>query len=135
MSDEQERDAPRAGWLARVGFGLIVFSMLGGALGHVLAPEGYAPLVPPFIPLALANWTAFFCELVVGVLLLVPRTRALGGLAFFALMLAFLPLHVWDLFKEAPAMGSSAGAAIRLIMQGALIWGGWKIFQHHREPK
>ena len=41
----------------------------------------------------------------VGVLLFIPKYRHWGGLGFCVLMLAFLPLHIWDLFKEQPAVG------------------------------
>ena len=32
-------------------------------------------------------------------------------------MVAFLPIHIWDLFKEVPAIGSQNAAIIRLIVQ------------------
>jgi uncharacterized membrane protein len=118
--------------LKAIGFGIIVLSMFGGAIGHIVTPDAYAPLVPSFIPLSFANWTSFVAELGVGILLVMPRTRAWGGLAFMALMMAFFPIHVWDLTKDEPFVGSHIGATIRLLIQCVLIWGGWAIFKAHR---
>lgn len=101
--------------------GFFALLMLGGAVAHVVAPEFYAPMIPPQIPPAFANIAATIVEGAIGILLLLPRTRALGFMAFCALMIAFLPLHVWDLFKDKPMVGSFGAAIVRLIIQFVLI--------------
>ena len=102
--------------------------MLAGAAAHVAVPELYLPMIPEFIPPGLANGAAALLELVVGLALLVPKYRSWGGLAFMVLMIVFLPLHVWDLLREDPVVGSQAAAAVRLVMQGILIYAGWWIY-------
>ncbi|MEL7120837.1 MAG: hypothetical protein AAFO07_15400 [Bacteroidota bacterium] len=103
--------------------------MILGAVTHIANPEFYAKMVPDFIPLGVANILAAIVEVVVGVLLLIPKYRYWGGLSFLLLMLAFLPLHVWDFFKESPAVGAPPAPAIRLVFQFLLIYAGWWIYK------
>jgi hypothetical protein len=42
-------------------------------------------------------------------------------------MIIFLPLHVWDVFRDKPAIGSHQIALIRLPIQFLLIFIGWFI--------
>ncbi len=64
----------------------------------------------------------------IGVALLTPKFRAYGGLGFMALMTGFFPIHVWDLLKDEPFIGSKIGAAVRLVLQLLLIYTGWRIY-------
>lgn len=99
--------------------------MLGGAAYHLIAPEFYDSITPNFVELQLANITAFIVEAFVGILLLIPRTRRFGAICFTLLMLAFLPIHIWDLTRDEPAVGSTTNAWIRLAIQFLLIAGGY----------
>lgn len=103
--------------------------MFGGALGHLVYPEIYAPMVPPFIPLGVANVLAVFAEAATGFLLVFPSTRVLGASAFALLMVGFLPIHVWDMLKDEPVMGSAGAAILRLLIQSLFIVGGFWVSQ------
>ena len=103
---------------------LLAGMMLAGAAAHVAVPDLYLPMIPDFIPAKLANGAAALFELMIGLALLIPKYRCWGGLAFMILMIAFLPLHVWDLLREDPVVGSQAAAVVRLVMQGVLIYAG-----------
>ena len=103
--------------------------MIAGAVGHVLAPHFYAAMIPSFISPTFANILATIVEAAVGVLLFIPKYRHWGGLGFSVLMLAFLPLHIWDLFKEQPAVGPSPAPEIRLVFQFLFIYAGWWIYK------
>lgn len=114
--------------MTRLRIALIVFYavlMLAGAVNHVVSPAFYAALVPSFIPLVLANVLSTVVEGVIGAVMVLslfrPRFRRLGLLAFTGLMVAFVPIHVWDLLKDAPAIGSHTAAVIRLVVQGGFI--------------
>ena len=96
---------------------------------HVINPEAYTAMIPSFIPEILANLFAAITEIAIGIMLLIPRYRRLGGIGFAFLMILFLPVHIWDLFREVPAIGSFGGAVIRLIIQFGLIWAGWWIWR------
>ena len=103
--------------------------MIVGAIGHVVAPDLYAPLVPDFIPLIFANIASTIAEAAIGIMLFIPKYRRLGGLGFALLMIAFLPLHIWDMFKDNPITGPPPGPQIRLAIQLLLIYAGWWIYK------
>jgi uncharacterized membrane protein len=66
-------------------------------------------------------------EIVCGVGVFIPPFRSLATLGILAMMLLFLPLHIWDIFKEKPAIGSHQIALIRLPIQFVLIAWAWFI--------
>ncbi len=103
--------------------------LLLSAFYHIYNPAFYAPLIPSFIPEKLANIASTIAETIIAILLIVPSTRHLGGLGFMLLMLAFLPLHVWDLVRERSIIGSKIGSAIRLVIQFVIIYAGWWLWK------
>lgn len=108
---------------------LLAVFLLIGAVGHVLSPQFYAPMIPSFIPVSLANILATIAEAGIAIMLILPKYRKLGGLFFALLMLAFLPIHIWDMFKETPAVGQPPAPLIRLLIQFVLIFVGWWIYR------
>ena len=105
-------------------FGL--FMIFGGFM-HFLNPDMYNPFIPDFMPKVLVNNASGALEIAVGIAAMIPRYRAWGTLGLHALMLAFLPLHVMDVFKENPAIGSHEMALIRLPVQFIFILWAWFI--------
>lgn len=99
------------------------------AIAHLVKPGVYAPMIPDFIPDNVANILAFITELATGILLVLPKYRKWGGLAFMALMIAFLPIHIWDYTKDLPMMGSKMAAIVRIVVQFLLIYAGWWIYR------
>ena len=97
--------------------------MLAAGVYHFVNPGFYDPIMPDWFPKPLANAAGGVAELVIGVLLLIPRTQSLGVWLALALMIVFLPLHVWDLTKPRPAIGPRWVAVLRLLVQFVLI--GW----------
>ena len=106
--------------------------MILGALGHILAPEVYAPAIPDFIPDQLAHILSVIFEAGTGILLLIPRLRYLGGLAFMLLMIGFLPIHIYDVFRPDPFTGSTLIAFIRLFLQFLLIYLGLMAYRQNK---
>ena len=83
-----------------------------------MKPEFYEPFVPSFLPLKmLIIYASGALELVFGLLLLMPKYAKLGATGILLLLLIFLPVHIWDVFAEAPAIGSQKAAYIRLPFQ------------------
>lgn len=103
--------------------------LLISAFAHIFYPEFYAALIPEFIPKTFANIAAALAEGIIGIMLLIKQYRHLGGLGFALLMLAFLPIHVWDLVREHSALGDSPVPEIRLIFQFILIYLGWWVYK------
>ncbi len=106
--------------------------LLASAVAHLANPDFYAPMIPEFIPIGLANVLTAIVEATVGILLFLPKYRHWGGLGFFMLMIAFLPIHIWDLFKENPAVGAPPAPIIRLVIQFLLIYAGWWIYKKYK---
>jgi uncharacterized membrane protein len=109
--------------------------LLAGAIAHIVTPAFYAPMIPAFIPVGLANILAAIVEAVIGVLFFLPKYRHWAGLGFLLLMVAFLPIHIWDLFKENPAVGAPPAPAIRLAVQLVLIYAGWWVYKKAKPAK
>ena len=105
--------------------------LLTSAVAHVTSPEFYAPMIPEFISESFANIMSTITEFVVALLLIIPKYRKWGGLGFMILMLAFLPIHTWDLFRENPAVGEPPAPVIRFVFQFVLIYAGWWIYKKH----
>ena len=105
-------------------FGL--FMILGGAM-HFVNPEMYNPFIPEFLPKHIINYISGLLEIILGIGVFTKRYRALSTSGILWLMLAFLPLHVIDVFKENPAIGSHQMALIRLPFQFVFILWAWFI--------
>ncbi len=103
-----------------------IFMILAG-VNHFIKPEMYAPFIPDFLPNVAVNYLTGIAEIVVGIGVFIPRFRSLATLGILTMMLLFLPLHVIDVFKENPAIGSHQVALIRLPIQFLFILWAWYI--------
>lgn len=100
--------------------------MVYGGINHFLNPEFYDPFIPDFFPKDLANYGSGILEIVLGIGLLVPKYRKEASWGLVILLIAFLPIHLWDLFRDDPAIGSETAARIRVPVQLLFIaWAWW----------
>ena len=95
--------------------------MILGSYSHFTNPGMYAGFFPEFFPRDLINTLGGIVELVLGIALCVPSTRSMATLGILVLMLTFLPLHIIDVFKSHPAVGTHQNALIRLPIQFVFI--------------
>lgn len=102
--------------------------MIFGGINHFLKPEMYFPFFPDFLPKEILNYLAGVIEILVGIGVFIPQYRPQATLGILILMLAFLPLHIIDVFKDNPAIGSHKAALVRLPIQFLFI--GWAWFIH-----
>ena len=110
----------------------IVFAifMIMGGVQHFIKPEFYLPFVPSFLPFSMAIiYLSGLVEIGLGVLLFFKKYTRIAALGILILMLIFLPIHIWDVFSDAPAIGSHQAALIRLPIQVIFIAIAWKIKQ------
>jgi len=71
--------------------GFFVFA----GINHFINPGFYLPLIPPYFPAPeLINWVSGVAEIVLAVMLLIPKARSLAGIGLIILLLAFIPAHV-----------------------------------------
>ncbi|WP_347374012.1 hypothetical protein [Aequorivita sp. Q41] len=109
---------------------LLSLFMIYGGVQHFVKPDFYSPFVPSFLPYPIAViYVSGIIEIVLGFALLVIKKYAkLGALGVLVLMILFLPIHIWDVFSETPAIGSHDAALIRLPIQFVLIALSWKVY-------
>ena len=91
--------------------------MIFGGVNHFLKPAMYAPFIPSFLPNDLVNYGTGLIEIILGIGVFIPKFKHQAGFGLFVLMLIFLPLHVMDVFKDMPAIGSHQVALVRLPVQ------------------
>ena len=109
---------------------ILALFMIYGGVQHFIKPYFYLPFVPSFLPYPMAIiYISGIIEIVLGIALLLSKKYAkLGALGVLVLMILFLPIHIWDVFSENPAIGSHSAALIRLPIQFVLIALSWKIY-------
>ncbi|GGK38818.1 MULTISPECIES: DoxX family protein [Flavobacteriaceae] len=107
---------------------VIALFMIYAGIQHFIKPAFFMPFVPEFLPLKTTIiYASGVAEILVGVLLLIKKYAKIGAIGILVLLFLFLPIHIWDVFAEAPAIGSQKAALIRLPIQFLLIFIVWKI--------
>jgi uncharacterized membrane protein len=102
-------------------YGFAVILVVAGVY-HFINPRVYYAFMPDWFPKQWANWAGGAAEMIIGVLMLLPATRTVGLYAAALLMVVFLPLHLIDLLRERPVIGSKMIAVGRLVLQFVLIY-------------
>jgi uncharacterized membrane protein len=104
---------------------LIVFS-----ISHFAYPSFLTAFFPDFVPdgvkLLLIYLTGVL-ELVLGVGLILPKYRHTAATLTTWMFIAYFPVHIRDLFVEAPVAGSSVAAVVRLFVQFLFVYLAWTI--------
>lgn len=112
-------------WTIVLGVGMSI-----AGLAHFLVTRKYLPIIPKFFPQRMSIVVVSgIVELFAGVGLFIPAVRKEAALVVLFLMIAFLPLHTWDLFRDRPAMGSRLVAIIRFGLQFVLIYWAWRVWR------
>ena len=102
--------------------------MIYAGIQHFLKPDFYIPFVPSFLPFTKTIiYASGILEILLGIMMIIPKYAKQGALGILLLMLVFLPIHVWDVFSATPAIGSHKAALIRLPVQLLFIALAWKI--------
>jgi len=98
---------------------------------HLINPEFYLAIMPPNLPEPeLLNVVAGLVEIVLGVFLLEPRTRALAAWGIIALLVAVFPSNIYaasaNIGPDGPGSGAGVANWIRLPFQIVFIaWAWW----------
>ncbi|ROR92455.1 MauE/DoxX family redox-associated membrane protein [Nocardioides aurantiacus] len=127
--------APRLGWAWVV----VVLFTASGVL-HLVRPSAFEAQVPDFLPLQTAVVVVSgVLELACAALLLLPRTRRLGGLAAALLLVAVFPGNLWqswEAWQDHQAGEASTaylvGTLVRLPLQLPLVWWTWRLWRGRR---
>lgn len=103
--------------------------MIVAGMMHFSRPHAYDAFIPDFMPKVFVNYVTGAVEILIGIGTITKKYRRQSTLALFILMIAFLPLHTVDVFKEQPAIGSHLIAVIRFPIQFVLIAWAWFIYK------
>ncbi|WP_299679922.1 hypothetical protein [uncultured Tenacibaculum sp.] len=108
---------------------LMAVMLIAIGFHHFYKPKFYYPIIPAFFPKLFVTYASGIVELVIGLGLCIPNYQKYAALGMALLMIAFLPLHIWDITREKPAMKTKKGAYIRLVIQFVLIAWAWFLFK------
>ena len=111
---------------------LLIILYAGAGINHFIHPTGYYTIIPPYLPNHyLINILAGFAEIICAVLVTIPATRKLGAYIIIAMLIAFIPAHIY-MIQKGGCMGKEIciplwGAWLRLFpLQFILIaWAWW----------
>lgn len=122
---------PRLRWAWVV----VVLFTASGVL-HLVRPSAFEAQVPDFLPAqTLVVVVSGVLELACALLMLLPRTRRLGGLAAALLLVAVFPGNLWQTWEawsdhRAGEAGTAylVGTLVRLPLQLPLVWWTWRLW-------
>ena len=105
---------------------LIAAIFVGGGVLHLVKPEAYLRMMPPWLPAAMALvLISGVFEIAGGVGVLVPATRVAAGWGLIALLVAVFPANVQMLLNARATHASAlwmSGLVARLPLQAVMIY-------------
>jgi uncharacterized membrane protein len=101
--------------------------MIGNGMYHFSKPDTYFPFIPNFLPKEAINYLVALIEILVGMSVFIPQTRQFGVLIILIMMIAFLPIHIIDAFRQNPLIGTKQIAFQRLGLQLIFVLWAWYI--------
>ncbi|MBX3276632.1 MAG: DoxX family membrane protein [Acidobacteria bacterium] len=116
---------------------LVVFFVAAG-INHFRNPEFYLRIMPPYLPWHEAlNYASGFFEILLGLLVLIPRCTRFAGWGLIALLAAVFPanLHMAlnpHLFPELPPMAYYIRLPFQLVF---IAWVYWATLEQRRNPE
>lgn len=97
---------------------------------HIIKPKFFKHFIPKPLPKNLVNYIVGIIEFAFGVGLLFPDYSQISAIGIMSLLAAFLPIHIWDVFRERPAIGSKKVAIVRVPLQFILFYIAFLIYQN-----
>ena len=106
-----------------------------GGVNHFRDAGFYLPMMPSYLPAHLGLiYASGLAEIVLGVAVLIPRTRRLAAWGIIALLVAVFPANLNMAIYDIPVGGRTEGLGIwnwvRLPMQAVLIAWAWWYTRH-----
>lgn len=90
---------------------------------HIIKPDFFKHFIPDFLPKKLVNYVVGFVEFSLGFGLFFAETNKIASLGILLILVLLLPIHIWDVPKKKPAIGSKKIAIIRIPLQFLLMYG------------
>ena len=116
---------------------IIVGAILGGAgVAHFARPGFFDPIVPDWMPGSkrVVTYVSGAVEIGAAALVLVPKTRRLGGWVALLTFIGVYPANVQSALDGGmkgapPPMDSAAVAWARLPLQFPMFWAAWRVIR------
>src|SRR5450432_1316762 len=106
---------------------LLALFMVGAGTLHFITPDFYLNIMPPYLPLYLELvYLSGFCEIALGLLLLVPRLSRFAAWGIIALLIAVFPANIYLYQHQEILPATPIIHFLRLPLQGVFIlWAYW----------
>lgn len=95
---------------------------------HFIKPIFFKDFIPKFLPKLFVNYFIGFIEFFLGVGLFMDKYIQFSAFCIIILLILLLPIHIWDVTKERPAIGSKKVAIVRIPFQFLLIYGIYIVY-------
>lgn len=105
------------------------FFMFAGIM-HIVKPKIFKHFIPDVFPKKLVNYSVGIIEFALGIGLFFSQTISKAAIGILILMILFLPIHIWDVTKKRPAIGSKLVAIIRIPLQFVLMYCAYLIYKN-----
>ncbi|SEG67398.1 hypothetical protein [Paenibacillus sp. UNC499MF] len=117
----------RPSWPKRIAIFLFAVFFAGACFYHFKEAEGFARMLPEFVPLRVPIiYATGILELVLAVLLLVPSLRRKTGVIIAVYLVLVFPANIYAALYHIPAPSQSYTPPsllwLRLLFQPLLIW-------------
>ena len=123
-------------WIKPISKYLLAIFMIGAGTMHFVNPAFFLKIVPQYLPLHKELvLVSGICEVLLGILLLIPKCSHLAAWGIIALMIAVFPANI-HLFQNQDLMPASPIVhLLRLPLQGVFIlWAYWHTRPAERKP-
>ncbi|WP_049869056.1 MULTISPECIES: DoxX family protein [Paenibacillus] len=119
--------AHRTTWPRLVGLILFAILMISACLYHLREPEGFASMLPGWVPLRVPIiYATAVLEAAIAVLLLLPAARGWTGRVAALYLILIFPANIYAAAQGIPFPGtehtSPAALWLRLAFQPLLVW-------------
>lgn len=114
---------------------LTIFIIVAGTM-HFVTPAFFLKIVPPYLPLHKELvLVSGVCEVLLGVLLLIPKCSHLAAWGIVALLIAVFPANVYLYQHQDILPASPIIHLLRLPLQGVFIlWAYWHTRPAEKKP-
>jgi len=108
-----------------------VFILAG--INHFYMPEVYLTIMPPVLPAPeLLNYLSGIAEIILGIMMLIPKTRVMAAWGLILLLIVVFPANIYMAMEAGKSIDVPVWIAYaRLPFQFLFIW--WVYFQTRRE--
>jgi len=107
---------------------LLAFFFVAAGINHFINPEFYLQIMPPYLPRPLfLQYVAGFFEILLGVLVLIPRYSRMAAWGLVLLLIAIFPANIHmalnpDKYPRYPAMAYYIRLPFQFVF---IVWAWW----------